>query len=77
MKKTKWFAADVKPILVGVYETDARDNLIETFQHWNGERWGCFANTPAQAEIDSDEASCVQFVKWRGLAEDPNKKDEA
>jgi hypothetical protein len=74
-KLTPWFPADVKPVHVGLYETDCYNTCQKSYQFWNGEYWGlqCFEEDikpffPERAK----NKSRYQYVCWRGLAEKPN-----
>lgn len=62
-KLTPWFPRGTNPVRVGVYMTfDAN-----TYQHWNGRKWGLcssFIDTARSADICE---SFLQMPKWRGI----------
>lgn len=68
---TDCFPAEVKPVHVGVYQTDAMGEF-DTYQYWNGDFWGRYKPTPEKADEAGDRPSSVQSPRWRGLAENPN-----
>lgn len=73
-KLTKWFPREVKPVRVGVYETDANFYKgYQRFQHWNGEFWNSYCTTIQSASTETDYSS-YQNVRWRGLAEQPKEQ---
>lgn len=67
---TKWFGPDVKPTIKGVYNTGIGENE-HGYQFWNGAQWGFRSLSPDAADQLKREKSCLQSVKWRGLAEKP------
>lgn len=69
-KLTEWFPQNVKPEIVGVYQTDA-PTVYQAYQYWNGKRWGCYCHSVERAEIDGASRSAHQDARWRGLAENP------
>lgn len=69
---TPWFQESVKPVHVGVYETNA-SGQEHCFQFWNGEFWGFFCSTKWRALKDSDFRSIKQNVSWRGLTKQATK----
>ena len=65
---TPWYPPHIKPVRVGVYETNTR---IGRYQHWNGKFWGLF---DPDAELAADSHDCRSFYQspsWRGLAYPP------
>jgi len=63
---TPWFPAHIKPVHVGVYETEMEGVAwSKGFSFWNGKRWG---NTEILPEWALDDKG-VQGKKWRGLKE--------
>jgi hypothetical protein len=68
MKKqlTPWFSSSIKPVHVGVYETDI-DGVAwsKGFSFWNGKCWGNTEDLPEWAR----DGIGVQCKKWRGLQE--------
>ena len=70
---TPWFPARTKPVRVGLYETDALRSSkgIRRYQHWDGVRWGGFAQDLEAAFNNRVFASEWQHPKWRGLAKKP------
>jgi len=70
MKKTEWYPANIKPIHKGVYETRAsEDEGGDCFNYWNGACWLTTICIPSQPF--THDASCIQDIEWRGLAEKP------
>jgi hypothetical protein len=69
MKTTKWYTASVKPVRIGVYETDL-GNALEKFgfSYWDGNRWGNQYKTPEEAIVWGFRPG-VQDKFWRGLTE--------
>jgi hypothetical protein len=68
MKKTKWYPGNVKPVHVGVYETEPLYNS-KRFQFWNGQWWGYPAHTIQRAFDWRYVRSTNQSDAWRGLTE--------
>lgn len=67
MKKTSWYPANIKPVHIGVYETDlvlALDRF--GFSYWDGSYWGNQFETPERAEVRRDMRG-AQDKPWRGL----------
>jgi hypothetical protein len=63
---TPWFPSSIKPVHIGVYETDIdRVSWSKGFSFWNGKCWG---NTEDLPEWALDDIG-VQCKKWRGLQE--------
>jgi hypothetical protein len=62
-KMTPWFPSRIKPVHVGVYETDLDGYFGYSF--WNGKRWGDTAHKPELA----NEWRGMQQKKWRGFEE--------
>lgn len=68
MKLTEWFEPGVQPTIPGVYQTFDE----ETYQHWDGDRWGYCSTHPANAMSAGHYGpGSFQEPKWRGLAEKP------
>lgn len=64
---TPWFPSRIKPVRVGVYETDFVTN---TYQNWNGKYWGAIGRTPFAASLPQWKNHPSQINKaprWRGL----------
>ncbi len=70
-KLTNWITG--KPVREGVYETKIDVSPQTTYQHWNGEYWGCYCfNIEAAYKMNSREVpSAFQASKFRGLAAKP------
>jgi len=70
-KLTKWFPADVKPVHVGLYQTQEPDGTL-FFNLFDGKNW-------FYGNHDCVIGSCKMIldkellVKWRGLARMPSK----
>lgn len=74
---TQWFAPDIKPKHVGVYQTadgHALNDIHHIYQYWNGKQWGVCELDPQSAERDKHIFSVFQVNYWRGLAEKPKAK---
>lgn len=68
MKLTPWFDGSVKPVRVGVYELDYRDedHASRTFYTaWDGLVW---------RYLESGDVAYAQDRNWRGLAQQPKGK---
>lgn len=66
---TEWYPADVKPVHVGVYETDLGPAFEPLgFSYWNGEYWGNQYPRPDRAK-EMSRAMGAQDKLWRGLRE--------
>jgi len=63
-KLSQWHDGSVKPVHVGVYETDIEPS---TFQFWNGEFWGYCGVNPSSAYSGKRFKSAHQYGKWRGI----------
>lgn len=72
-KTTPWFPGTVKPVHVGVYETDAYLPGRVLYQHWNGSFFGFAGSTPQEALKCAGSESRFQHDKWRGLASKDGK----
>lgn len=69
-KLTDWFPADVKPVHIGVYETNAVTHGV--YQKWDGEKWCTYCPSVRSANMPANSnESEYQNVKWRGLAVKP------
>jgi hypothetical protein len=62
-KMTRWFPAKIKPVHVGVYETELHGYLGYSF--WNGKWWCDTAQKPGWAS----KRPGMQGKKWRGFKE--------
>lgn len=70
-----WHPEDVKPVHVGVYEVDMKDEDGRAFSKWDGEGWSLmkwerFGNRTMQGAIDRAfaEGSMVSgALSWRGV----------
>ena len=80
MKKTEWFSVDDgQPTIPGLYEvaysfeTGMNYDYEFDLSYWDGSLWlrhkGGFPLSFGNEDTKGE--------RWRGLAEDPNKKDEA
>ena len=68
-KLTPWYPANVKPVRVGVYRTDAYVMFgLECFQRWSGHYWCGYSRKVEGAEAISFLTSSCQNVRWCGLA---------
>lgn len=79
MKKTRWFSAKTSPKILGVYQVEDEGDEYEHWAFWNGERF-CWRSwvSPQHAFENRDLSTVLEpRVKWRGLSEDPNKKDKS
>jgi len=65
---TPWYPPHIKPVRVGVYETDTR---IGRYQHWNGQFWGPYDPDARTAWLWKHARSGRQSPRWRGLAHPP------
>jgi hypothetical protein len=72
MKKTDWFAGDVEPVHVGVYQRQYDDGH-EMFSKWDGVEFKRAGFSVDGANI-ARMASPRQGLPWRGLAENPVSK---
>ena len=72
-KLTDWFPTDIKPVNVGVYQTDT-GNGEEGFQYWNGVNWRFWGFNVNDAFRCRHDKSGFQKVKWRGRANNPKRK---
>jgi len=67
-KLTPWYPPHIKPVRVGVYETDTRNGR---YQHWNGQFWSPYDTDPAVTLLYQNFRSAYQAPSWRGLADPP------
>jgi hypothetical protein len=77
---TQWFANGIKPAKIGCYEVKPGcENPLEEwkFSYWDGTTWSSADSTPQKAKESQTLSYCMYTVnsKWRGLAENPNKKE--
>jgi len=70
---TPWFPGSVKPVHIGVYETDDVLPDDACFQHWNGTFWGLCSWSAEHAATRGQArgVSGFQESNWRGLAKKP------
>lgn len=69
-KLTPWFPPEMKPVRVGIYETDAEtEGGTSCYQSWNGAQWSWCSSDSDFTVIDS--RSIHQSPRWRGLAVKP------
>lgn len=67
-KLTPWFPPHIKPVRVGVYETDAMDDA-PCYQHWNGYIWGpCYGNIEGASRW-AESRLWIQSARWRGISQ--------
>lgn len=70
MKKYKlspWHDGSVKPVHVGVYQTNIKGDRVAIYQYWDGEFWGYRAWVKDDAVIGRSLKSLSQKPKWRGI----------
>ena len=60
---TKWFPAEIKPVIIGVYQV-FND---KSYAYWDGKRWGWTAISVASAVTRKATAGASQHKDWRGL----------
>ena len=65
-KMTRWFPVNIKPVHVGVYETDLAGYL--GYSYWNGEYWSD-TSSKLDMELRFKERRGMQKKKWRGFKE--------
>ena len=63
---TDWFPPEIKPVHVGVYQTD-----FCGYAHWNGKKWGYGRLSPLDAKTCAVYRSAIQNKSWRGLNFNP------
>jgi hypothetical protein len=65
-KMTRWFSVNIKPVHVGVYETELQGYL--GYSYWNGEYW---SDTSSKLDMPPHfkERRGMQKKKWRGFTE--------
>lgn len=69
MTTTEWFPADIKPVRIGVYETDLGPAFSQFgFSYWDGNHWSNQYLLIETAARFSDHIG-VQDKLWRGLKE--------
>lgn len=66
MKLTPWFAGDVRPVHVGVYNRELYYSQA-TYSYWNGEYWSTSCDTVERAYQFKDTRSYNQIAPWRGI----------
>ena len=76
---TPWYPPHIKPVHVGVYETDAEPNDFpgsgSCYQYWDGSLWGyCSDKTDFFLCPNDGYVSRYQSPRWRGLAYPPEKR---
>jgi hypothetical protein len=65
-KMTRWFPVNIKPVHVGVYETNLNGYMGYSF--WNGKYWG-ETSSRRDMERHHKENPGVQNKQWRGFKE--------
>lgn len=69
MKLSQWHYGKVKPVHVGVYETDSEANGDrKCYQYWDGTYWGWCCKNPDDYLPNS--TSRYQNPHWRGIVKD-------
>jgi hypothetical protein len=65
-KMTRWFSVNIKPVHVGVYETNL--NRYMGYSFWNGKYW---SDTSSKLDMERHhkERRGMQKKKWRGFTE--------
>jgi len=65
-KMTKWFPVNIKPVHVGVYETDLGGYL--GYSYWNGKYW---SDTSYKLDMERviKRRRGMQNKEWRGFKE--------
>ena len=68
---TPWYPPHIKPVRVGVYETDSEINHFPgaegCYQHWDGQVWGYCAHRIDYCLTADIAQSRHQSPRWRGL----------
>ena len=65
-KMTRWFPVNIKPVHVGVYETDLAGYL--GYSYWNGKYWSD-TSSKLDMELRFKGRRGMQKKKWRGFKE--------
>jgi hypothetical protein len=65
-KMTRWFPVNIKPVHVGVYETNFNGYMGYSF--WNGKYWSD-TSSKLNMELRFKERRGMQKKKWRGFTE--------
>ncbi|UIY58161.1 hypothetical protein [Burkholderia cepacia] len=65
---TEWFPHEMKPVHVGVYETDFNVCRSGGWAYWDGKNWGNSCRRPSEAN-NRRYPSAIQNKGWRGLKE--------
>lgn len=68
MRVTPWFPADIKPVHVGVYETQC-GVFGDSYRYWDGQRWSVARMNPVLAFDSRSWVARNQSPRWRGLAQ--------
>lgn len=71
MNLTPWYPPHIKPVPVGVYETDSETHSVPCYQHWDGKVWGYCAHRMDFCLTADIAQSRHQAPRWRGLANPP------
>lgn len=68
-KVTPWYPASIHPVRRGVYQRDHGPERHYRFRysHWNGQRWGGWAESVKAAAKNKRWPSERQSLPWRGL----------
>ena len=68
---SRWFPKDVKPVHVGVYQTNWRVDgcWLQTWAYWDGEHWGHDASLAVNVKPFLKDGWLFpdQYRVWRGL----------
>lgn len=70
-KLTDWFSPEIKPTIIGWYQRNYGDCYCCN-DWWDGNQFIVVENETGKHVGPAKNKLC-----WRGLAEDPNKKEEA
>ena len=69
MKKTAWYPDNIKPVHIGVYETDLGPAFSQFgFSYWDGNNWSNQYLLIETAARFGDHIG-VQEKRWRGVKE--------
>lgn len=78
-KLTPWFDGDVRPVRPGLYRVWRKVVVgfpSDSYLRWTGVRWLHTAHSGGgEILVDAPATMCkTDGDRWRGLAQDPNKK---
>lgn len=65
MNLTPWFANDIRPVYIGVYNRNF--TYIQGYSYWNGKYWSLGSDTVERAYKLKDSKSFIQNLPWRGI----------